>query len=56
MYGYDVVMKKKVLKPRNPLIVPLIQRSGGTHRKSNKTKRKGDKMQTMKTLFEGWNG
>lgn len=50
-------MKKKVLKPRNPLIVPLMQRSGGTHRKSNKIKRKGVKMQTIKELlFEGWDG
>jgi len=37
-------------KPRNPLVVPAAQRKAGSHRKSNATERRAQKLELKKEL------
>ncbi|MDP1655113.1 MAG: hypothetical protein Q8K91_08705 [Hylemonella sp.] len=36
--------RNKLHKPRNPLVVPVLQRQAGAHRKSGKAVRRAEKM------------
>jgi len=36
--------------PRNPLVVPALQRKAGSHRKSHKSERQAGKQQIEQTL------
>lgn len=38
--------------PRNPLVVPALQRKAGSHRKSHKTQRQSGQQQLRQTLRE----
>lgn len=38
--------------PRNPLVVPALQRKAGSHRKSRKSERQAGKQQIEQTLRE----
>ena len=39
-------------KPRNPLVAPAAQRKAGSHRKSEASLRKKEKMALKKQLFQ----
>lgn len=45
-------LKLSAPKPRNPLVAPAAQRKAGSHRKSEASLRKKDKMALKKQLFQ----
>jgi hypothetical protein len=45
-------IKLAVPKPRNPLVAATVQRKAGSHRKSEASLRKKEKMALKKQLFQ----
>ena len=48
--SHTAKLKLKIPIPRNPFVALAMKRSAGSHRKSDKSLRRSDKVKTLKSL------